>query len=594
MKKLSVVFAFALMSTTLVAISSTQASAAATLTTCTNLVTGKTLVITAASGKCRSHMGSAHWIEEKSDSPARTGDGYATMTVCSSKNSLFSYQLIKDACPKFQVTTNYWRTVAAPATPVIEAASARGHDSAALFIKPTTSALSAPVLYYLVTDIGRGEVRRVAPGNLGHLNISGLSSESTYTFTIAAVNVDGSSAASLATPLIRTGTAPVVSTNTPAVLAAPAFTITSSAETKTVNNAIVSYTINSSGGGTVASYSISPAAPAGLTFSTSTGLLSGTPTSVASATAYTITATNASGSATRTFTLTVSAALAAPAFTISSASESKPVNNAIVGYTINSSGGGTVASYSISPSAPAGLTFSTSDGTLSGTPTSVASATAYTITATNASGSATRTFTLTVTAIVYTVGDTGPGGGRIFYVAPVGTTFLCGPTRSATCTYLEAAPADISASIKWAQPTYVGTAVNAPETATATAIGWGYRNTRAIILQGNSDTATSAAALADSYTVTVSSVVYDDWYLPSKDELRELCKFARSQLTGDPTVACNTTSAVTLLYGFADNVYWSSSEAAPDKAWSQSFLRYGSQNEGDKRESRRVRPVRAG
>jgi hypothetical protein len=503
MKKLSAVFALALMSTTLVAISSTQASAAPTLTTCTNLETGKTLVLRSADAKCRSHMGSALWVEEKSDSPSRTGDGYATMTVCSSKNSLFTYQLIKDACPKFQVTTNYWRTVAAPATPVIEAASARGHDSAALFIKPTTSALSAPVLYYLVTDIGSGEVRRVAPVMPGYLNLSGLSSESTYTFTIAAVNVDGSSAASLATPLIRTGTAPVVSTNTPAVVAAPAFTISSSAETKTVNNAIVGYTINSSGGGTVASYSISPAAPAGLTFSTSTGLLSGTPTSVASATAYTITATNASGSAT-------------------------------------------------------------------------------------------RTFTLTVTAIVYTVGDTGPGGGRIFYVAPVGTTFLCGPTRSATCTYLEAAPADISASITWAQPTYVGTAVNAPETATATAIGWGYMNTLAIISQGNTNTATSAAALADSHTVTVSSVVYNDWYLPSKDELRELCKFARSQLTGDPTVACNTSSEVTLLYDFANNVYWSSSEAAPDKAWSQSFLRYGSQNQGDKREGRRVRPIRAG
>jgi hypothetical protein len=162
-------------------------------------------------------MGSALWIEEKSDSPSRTGVGYATMTVCSSKNSFFTYQLIKDACPKFQITTNYWRTVAAPATPVIEAASARGHDSAALFIKPTTSALSAPVLYYLVTDIGSGEVRRVAPVMPGYLNLSGLSSESTYTFTIAAVNVDGSSAASLATPVIRTGTAPVVATTAPVV-----------------------------------------------------------------------------------------------------------------------------------------------------------------------------------------------------------------------------------------------------------------------------------------------------------------------------------------------------------------------------------------
>ena len=207
-----------LVASTLVAISSTQASAAPTLTTCTNLETGKTLVLRIADAQCRTHLGSALWIQEKSDSPSRTGVGYASMTVCSSKNSLFTYQLIKDACPRFQVSTNYWRTVAAPATPVIEAASARGHDSAALFIKPTTSALSAPVLYYLVTDIGSGEVRRVAPNNLGYLNLSGLSAESSYTFTIAAVNVDGSSAASLATPVIRTGTAPVVATTAPVAL----------------------------------------------------------------------------------------------------------------------------------------------------------------------------------------------------------------------------------------------------------------------------------------------------------------------------------------------------------------------------------------
>jgi hypothetical protein len=91
--------------------------------------------------------------------------------------------------------------------------------------------------------------------------------------------------------------------------------------------------------------------------------------------------------------------LAPPAFTISSASESKTVNTAIAGYTISSTGG-TIASYSISPAAPAGTTFNTTTGILSGTPTSVAPATAYTITATNAAGPATQTFTLTVTAAI--------------------------------------------------------------------------------------------------------------------------------------------------------------------------------------------------
>ena len=177
-------------------------------------------------------------------------------------------------------------------------------------------------------------------------------------------------------------------------LLSPAFTLSSSSESKTVNTAISGYTISSTGG-TIASYAISPTAPAGLNFNTTTGLLSGTPTAAAGATAYTITATNASGSATQTFTLTVT--VTAPAFTISSASETKASGSAITGYTISSTGG-TIASYAISPAAPTGLTFNTTTGLLSGTPTEVAAATAYTITATNATSSTTQTFTLTVTA----------------------------------------------------------------------------------------------------------------------------------------------------------------------------------------------------
>ena len=97
--------------------------------------------------------------------------------------------------------------------------------------------------------------------------------------------------------------------------------------------------------------------------------------------------------------LLVSVALAAPAFTLSSSSETRIVNTAATGFTINSTGG-SIASFSISPSAPAGMSFNTTTGALTGTPTSVASATSYTITATNTSGSATATFTLTVSAAV--------------------------------------------------------------------------------------------------------------------------------------------------------------------------------------------------
>jgi hypothetical protein len=295
--------------------------------------------------------------------------------------------------------------------------------------------------------------------------------------------------------------------------------------------------------------------------------------------------------------------LAAPAFTLSSSSQSVTVNSAITTVT-NTPTGGTIASYAISPAAPAGLTFSNSTGQLSGTPTSTQSSTAYTITATNASGSATRTFTLTVTAIVYAVGDTGPGGGKIFYVAS--TPFACGPTRAAACTYLEAAPSGWNTGNdpqrRWANTTYQTTTVNnstSPETATATAIGWGYRNTRAIILQGNTDTATSAAALADSHTVTVSGVAYDDWYLPSKDELNQMCKWQRGITGADLTTLTTVcTGGVvntgTGASGFGEVLYWSSSENNTNYALTQAFTNLGTQaSDGTKNLANYVRPVRA-
>jgi len=293
------------------------------------------------------------------------------------------------------------------------------------------------------------------------------------------------------------------------------------------------------------------------------------------------------------------APIAAPAFSLSASAETKTVNTAITGYTITSTGG-TISSYAISPSAPTGLIFNTTTGVLSGTATSTQSATVYTITATNASGSATQTFTLTVNAAVYTVGQMGPGGGTIFYVAL--SPFACGPTRSATCTYLEAAPSGWNGGAEpsrtWAQSTpvnYQSTSINnasSPETATATAIGWGYRNTRAIILQGNSDTATSAAALTDSYTVTVSGVEYDDWYLPSKDELNQMCKWQRGVAWISDATVCSggITNSGTGAAGFVVNEYWSSTEGGAGSAWGQLP---GRQVNYFKNQSIYVRPIRA-
>lgn len=274
--------------------------------------------------------------------------------------------------------------------------------------------------------------------------------------------------------------------------------------------------------------------------------------------------------------------VATPAFTLSSSSEIRMVNTLATGFTISTTGGA-IASFAISATPP-GMNFNTSTGALSGTPDTVASATSYTVTATNSSGSATRTFTLTVTAALYSVGQTGPAGGKIFYVAS--TPFACGPTRAETCSYLEAAPAlwngGADPNVRWAQVTpvkYDTATVNnsgSPESATATAIGWGYRNTRAIILQGNSNSSTSAAALADSYTVTVSSVVYDDWYLATKDELNQMCKWQRGITGADLTTLTTICTGGSRNSGvgateFLASSYWSSSEDSATNVWRQHF-----------------------
>jgi hypothetical protein len=271
-----------------------------------------------------------------------------------------------------------------------------------------------------------------------------------------------------------------------------------------------------------------------------------------------------------------------PSFTLSKTAETIYARTTpIIGYTITSSGG-TINSYSISPSVSAGLNFNSTTGLLSGTPTETRTATMYTITGSNSSGSATETFILRVAG---SIGDIGPGGGMIFYVSD--TPFACGPARASMCNYLETAPdywADpddqsLDPRRTWAETTYQSSAVNnasPPETATGTAIGWGYWNTRAIILQGNNDISTSAAALADSFVSSLYGSELGDWFLPSKDELNQMYEGLGT--------------------GFfaGDHSYWSSSEHHNfgDGAWEQS-LGDGSAVNSVKDENLYVRPIRA-
>ena len=101
-----------------------------------------------------------------------------------------------------------------------------------------------------------------------------------------------------------------------------------------------------------------------------------------------------------------------PSITLSSTSGSANVGSAVGSlYTVANTGD--TGTYSISPSAPAGMSFSTSTGLLSGTPTTMQAATTYTITATNDSGTSSRTFSLTIGAAASTTTVPSTGGSTV-------------------------------------------------------------------------------------------------------------------------------------------------------------------------------------
>jgi hypothetical protein len=178
------------------------------------------------------------------------------------------------------------------------------------------------------------------------------------------------------------------------------------------------------------------------------------------------------------------------------------------------------------------------------------------------SGSSTPEFT-------YKIGDTGPGGGHIFFVDY--------NDQYADFNYLEAAPVSCEVQRTWSS---ANTAVTAARGWAAQAVGQGQANTNAIRAVFTTDTASNnAAQYADALTdgVPVGCVTSkDDWFLGSLGEMMLMYTNLRQAGVG----------------GFSSVDYWSSSEAGAFTAWSQDFYNGYQYNLG-KLNPGSVRPVRA-
>ncbi|MFI5160154.1 MAG: MBG domain-containing protein, partial [Sphingobacteriales bacterium] len=179
---------------------------------------------------------------------------------------------------------------------------------------------------------------------------------------------------------------------------APTISYTPSTNVYTAGTAIPTLT-PTVGGGAADSYSVDPL-PAGLSFDTATGIITGTPTTVTAINTYTVTAISAAnGNGTTTITLTVNPA--APAISYNS------LNTFTYGTAIAplnpTSSGGAVDSYSVSPALPTGLSIDPTTGIISGTPTAAIAAADYTVTATNVTSTATFPVNITVGKATLTV-----------------------------------------------------------------------------------------------------------------------------------------------------------------------------------------------
>ena len=307
-------------------------------------------------------------------------------------------------------------TVAQPATPyVVTGQGAKGSATATVTITVTSAASIRPA-----TQTLQGTVNRALAPSTAYTT-AGFVGSPTYTISPALP------------PNLQLNASTGVITGTPAAAQPPAtYTVTAQDRSGNSATAQVTLTVGTSGralapsqqtlsgkvGTYVASqqmtasgftnavtYSLSPAPPPGMTFNSSSGVLSGTPTQDWSQT-YVITAAGKTSQATAALTVQVTGG-AAPTRSLSPFQQN--VNGTVGTYTASGTwtpnGFQNAVTYTLSAAPPPGMQFSSSTGVLSGTPAQTWSQT-YVVTAKGATTQATAALTVVITP------GTAPSGTR--------------------------------------------------------------------------------------------------------------------------------------------------------------------------------------
>lgn len=172
----------------------------------------------------------------------------------------------------------------------------------------------------------------------------------------------------------------------------------------------------------------------------------------------------------------------------------------------------------------------------------------------------------------YKVGSDGPAGGIIFYDKG---------KYSDGWRYLEAAPKDLSGTYGFGYYRFSSSGTN-KVVGTSFTVGSGKENTKSLVeIMGSSTYLYSSGTSYYGYYAAIACYdytlgEYNDWFLPSKEELALMYTNLKQKNWGS----------------FASGYYWSSTESNSGYSYYKYFYD-GSENSAERSSNFRVRPIRS-